>query len=473
MATIRDCELHWSLSRLSDAIQKKHLSPVDITRKLIKRIEKVNPKVNAYITVLEEQALEDAQKAEQDMMAGHWKGQLHGIPISLKDVIYTKDIKTTMGSQLYKNFIPDYDATVVDRLKQSGAIIIGKLNTHEFAYGPSGDRSCFGPVRNPYDLSKMSGGSSSGSAAALASLLCFGALGTDTGGSIRIPSSMCGVVGMKPTFGRISKYGVYPLSPTLDHIGPMTRTVRDNAILLNALAGYDHRDPYSIKTASEDFTLLLNKGIKGSIIGIPSTFYFEKIEPEVEKQLSKALEVFKSLGAEICSIDIQQLHQISLAQQIIIKHEAYAVHKKLIESHGELYDGEVKERLLTGALLETSEYAEAQQMKKFAIQEFNKAFTEVDVILTPTLPIEPSHIGQREVTIHGSVEHIHAMLSRFTGPTNLNGFPSLSIPGGFSSSGMPIGFQLIGKPFDEANLYRFAHSFEQETKISTVQASRI
>jgi aspartyl-tRNA(Asn)/glutamyl-tRNA(Gln) amidotransferase subunit A len=461
--------LQSSLLRLSGLIKKRQISPMEVTRKLLERIEALNPKLNAYITVVHEKAMESALQAEKEIAAGNWKGPLHGIPIGLKDLIYTKEIKTTMGSAIYKDHIPDYDAAVVEKLKQAGAIIIGKLNTHQFAYGPTGDRSFFGAVKNPYDLSKIPGGSSSGSGASVAASMCFAALGTDTGGSIRIPSACCGIVGMKPTFGRVSKYGVFPLSWTLDHVGAMTKTVQDNAILLNVISGYDERDPYSVKVKDEDFTRLLYQGVKGSIIGIPSTFYFENVDSEVEKQVRQAVEVFRSLGAEIRIIEIPHLKQISLAQQITIESEAYAVHEEILRNHSKQYDEEVKTRLLKGLSTKAYEYVQAQQVKQLAITEFNHALKEVEMILTPTLPILPTDIGQREINIHGYQEQVRTALTRFTGPTNLNGFPSLSIPCGFSSSGLPIGLQLIGRPYDEANLYRFAYAFEQEYMVSPLK----
>jgi len=289
------------------------------------------------------------------------------------------------------------------------------------------------------------------------------------GGSIRIPSSCCGIVGMKPTFGRVSKYGVYPLSWTLDHVGPMTRTVLDNALLLNVLSGYDEWDPYSIKTDAEDFTRFIGQSIKGSVIGVPSSFYFDNVEEEVEQQVRHALKVFESLGAEIRVIDLPHIQQFSLAHQITIRSEAYAVHEAMLRNRSEQYDPEVRERLLTGMDEKAHTYVHAQQLRHVAVQEFKQALNEADVIVTPTIPILPPDIGQRQVHIRGNKEHVRSALIRLTGPTNLNGFPSISVPCGFSESGLPIGMQLIGKPFDEANLYRFAYAFEQEGSLSTVK----
>lgn len=461
--------LKWDLRTLSNSLQNKQISPLEVTRLLLERIDQVNPHLNAYITVLREESLEAAAHAENEIMQGNWKGPLHGIPIGLKDLIYTKNYRTTMGSELYKDYVAKYDATVVEKLMQAGAIIIGKLNTHQFAYGPTGDRSFFGPVKNPYNLTKMTGGSSSGSGAAVAAALCSAALGTDTGGSIRIPASCCGIVGMKPTFGRVSKYGVFPLSWTLDHIGPLTRTVTDNAMLLNVLVGYDDRDPYSARTEQEDFTNLLGQDIRGTVIGVPSCFYFDNIDPEVKAAVRNALEVFAHLGADIREVDVPDMHKISYAQQITMRSEAYTVHQEELHNRPELYEPEVRERLLTGVGIKANEYVESQQIKHSAKQEFLKAFEHVDVLIAPTLPILPPDIGQREVTVKGQREHVRSALTRLTGPTNFTGLPSISVPCGFSAYGLPIGMQLIGNPFDEANLYRFAYAFEQEAALPTVK----
>lgn len=451
----------WNLAALSRALHDKDISPVEVIRHLLKRIEKINPEVNAFITLLAEEALSSAIQAEKEIMEGKIKSALHGIPIGLKDLIYTKGIKTTMGSEIYKDFIPEFDAAVVEQLKEAGAIIIGKLNTHQFAYGPTGDRSYFGPVKNPHDLTKITGGSSSGSGAAVATSLCYAALGTDTGGSIRIPSACCGVVGMKPTFGRVSKYGVYPLCWTLDHIGPLTRTVEDNALVLSVLAGFDSRDPYSLEKEKEDFTRFLAQGIKGSVIGVPMSFYLENIQNEVRRKFEEALEIFKGLGAQIREVDIPRMKEISWAQQVTIRSEAYTEHEEHLRNMADQIEEEVRERLLSGIHSSLTDYIRAQQLKHMAKQVFDETLQEVDVLVTPTLPILPTKLQQREVEINSTVETVRSALTRLTGPTDFNGFPSLSIPCGTSLSGLPIGLQIIGRRFDEANLYRFGNTFEK------------
>ncbi|MBN6185749.1 Asp-tRNA(Asn)/Glu-tRNA(Gln) amidotransferase subunit GatA [Aneurinibacillus sp. BA2021] len=459
-----------SLTHLSSRIRKKELSPVEVVDELVKRVEAVNPALNAFITVAAEEALHAAKQAETEIMRGQWKGPLHGVPLGVKDLIYTKGLRTTMGSKLYENFVPDRDATVVEKLKHAGAILIGKLNTHEFAYGPTGDVSFFGPVRNPYDTERMTGGSSSGSGAAVASALCFGALGTDTGGSIRIPASACGIVGMKPTFGRVSKHGVYPLAYTLDHVGPMTRTVKDNALLLHVLAGYDERDPYSVQRGQEDFERHIGDSISDKVIGVPSTFYFDSLDEEVRKHVEGALRLFQKLGARIETVDIPILDEVSWAQLKTIQSEAYAVHEKHMEEKRAHLHPEILERLMMSAEAKGYEYVKAQHIRKHAYASFVEVFERVDVLLTPTLPILAPRIGEREMEVAGQMEPVRAALLRLTGPTSLTGLPSLSVPCGFSSShGLPIGMQLIGRPFDEAVLYQFGAAFEAASGIPTVK----
>lgn len=460
--------LKLDIAALADKYRSRQVSPVEVTAAILSRIEELNPQLNAFITVLSEQAVESAKKAEYELTRGEWKGFLHGVPIGLKDLIETAGVRTTMGSQLCRDYIPADNATVVNILKQNGSVILGKLNTHEFAYGPTGDVSCFGAARNPYDTNKMTGGSSSGPGAAVTSAMCFGALGTDTGGSIRIPASSCGIVGMKPTFGRVSKHGVFPLGYTLDHVGPMTRTIRDNAIMLGILAGYDSLDPYSLNRAPEDFTGLLDKEMKGTVIGIPASFYYDNIEQEVTAALNKVKQVYRDLGAAVVEVDLD-LHDVPWAQLITIRSEAYAVHEKWIETQPELYHPDVRERLFASKESKGYEYVKAGQIRREAVAMFNRVFEGVDALLVPTLAITPKPIGQREVEINGKKEHIYSALLRLNGPTNLTGLPSLSVPCGFSPDGMPIGMQLIGKHFDESNLYRIGYAFEKEAGISTLK----
>ena len=452
-----------SLVTLSAALRERRLSPVELVATLLEHIESAEKRLNAFITVLPEKALEAAARVEKEIQSGQYRGSLHGVPIGLKDLIYTAGIRTTMGSAFFEDYVPDYSATCVSRLEEAGAIIIGKTNTHEFAYGPTGDRSYFGPTRNPYDPARIPGGSSGGSGAAVAAGLCYAALGSDTAASVRVPAALCGVVGMKPSFGRVSKSGVFPLAWTLDHVGPLTRTVEDNALLLNALTGYDARDPYAAKRSTEDFTRELQRPVRDGPEGVPGNHYFEHVEGEVEGRVREATEVFRSLGAEVREVELPHLPQALKAQRIVLAAEAYAVHEERLESEPGKFGEEVRERIRDGENLKAYRYARAQQVtRRRSLEEFGHALGEVDVLLTPTVPIAATEIGQREVETNGHSEHVFSVLTRLTGPTNLNGLPSLSVPCGFTSSGLPIGLQLIGRPFDEATLYRYAHAYEAE-----------
>ncbi|SOC44499.1 amidase [Ureibacillus acetophenoni] len=449
-----------SLLTLSKAFIDKTLSPKEIVEKCLLNIKENNSTYNAFITVCEEEALEAAQLAEEEIGNGNIKGPLHGVPVAIKDVIFTEGIRTTMGSKIFESFVPDFNATVVQKLKDAGAIIIGKTHTHEFAYGPTGDRSFVGPCRNPYNPDKIPGGSSSGSAVAIVKDMAVAALGTDTGGSIRIPAAACGVVGMKPTFGLVSKFGVYNTAYTLDHAGPMTKTVKDNAIMLNILVGYDENDPHSLNKAKEDYARLLGQSIVGKKIALPS-YYFKNIDQEVAKSIEQVIQVYQDLGASIVEVEIPVLQEIAQYQSITIQAEAYAVHEANIRKSGSLYDEELYERLESSKSLPAYQYVLAQQKKAELINKFNEVFNSVDILLTPTLPILPTDINQREVTIGSYNESVRSAVLRLAAPTNYTGNPGLSVPSGLSATGLPIGFQLIGKHESEAIIYQFGNAYEQ------------
>ena len=455
---IHNADLPRSLAALSRDLGERRLSPVEVVGTLLGRIEA--DESNSFVTVTAERALEEASLAEREIVAGRQKGALHGVPIALKDLIYTSGVRTTLGSAFFSEHVPDHSATVALRLEEAGSILIGKTNTHEFAYGPTGDRSYFGPTRNPHDERRITGGSSGGSGAAVAAHLCYGALGSDTGGSIRIPSALCGTVGMKPTFGRVSKHGAFPLAWSLDHVGPITRTVEDNAMMLNALAGHDPEDPYSVDLAPEDFTRDLERGVRGATIGLPSSFYFEHADEEIEARVREAVEVFRSLGAEVREVEVPNLWETLHAQRLVLAAEAYAVHEERLKTEPERFDDHGLERLLDGERLKAFRYANAQRRKLHSRREFERVLQGVNVLLTPTVPIPATEIGQRETKIDGYDEAVYSALTRLTGPTNLNGLPSLSVPCGTTTTGLPAGLQLIGRPFYEATLYRFGYAYE-------------
>jgi aspartyl-tRNA(Asn)/glutamyl-tRNA(Gln) amidotransferase subunit A len=455
----QETDLPRSLASLSRELAERRLSPVEAVDTLLGRIEK--DETNSFVTVTAEQALVEASRAEAEILAGRHRGPLHGVPIALKDLIHTGGVRTTMGSSFFAEHVPEHTATVALGLEQAGSILIGKTNTHEFAYGPTGDLSHFGPTRNPHDKGRITGGSSGGSGAAVATDLCYGALGSDTGGSIRIPAALCGVVGIKPTFGRVSKHGVFPLAWSLDHVGPITRTVEDNAMMLNALAGHDPEDPCSVDLPGEDFTRDLGRGIHGSSVGVPTEFYFEHLDDEVGARVREAVETFVSLGAEVREVEIPNLWETLHAQRLILATEAFAVHEERLETDPERFDDQSLERLLAGKNLQAFRYANARQRQLHSRREFERVMREVDVVLTPTVPIPATRLGRRETTIGGYEEAVYSALTRLTGPTNLNGLPSLSVPCGTTTRGLPTGLQLIGRPYHEAELYRFGHVYEQ------------
>ena len=455
----RSADLPNSLVDLSRALRGRALSPVEVAEAVLRRIG--DDETNAFITVTGGRAMEDARRAEKEILVGEHRGPLHGVPVAIKDLVYTRGIRTTMASAFFQDFVPDEDATVAAKLREAGSVLVGKTNTHEFAYGPTGDRSFFGPTRNPRDRARITGGSSGGSGAAVATGLCYGAIGSDTGGSIRIPAALCGVVGMKPTFGRVGKRGVFPLAWTLDHVGPLTRTVEDNALVLNAIAGHDPLDPYSVNRPPEDFARNLERGVRETLVGIPTDFYFEHVDAEVEARVREAVETFRELGADVREVTLPNLRETLEAQRLMLATEAYAVHEERLETEPGKFDDHGLERLLRGKDLEAYRYAGALQRKLHSRREFERVLEEADVLLVPSTPIPATPIGERKVSIGGHEEAVYSALTRLTGPTNMNGLPSLSVPGGTTGSGLPVGLQIIGRPFDEATLYRFGRAYEE------------
>jgi aspartyl-tRNA(Asn)/glutamyl-tRNA(Gln) amidotransferase subunit A len=389
---------------------------------------------------------------------------MHGIPFAAKDLFFTKGIRTTCGSKILKNFVPSYNATVIERLQAAGGILLGKLNMHEFAYGTTSVNPHFGSVRNPWDRERVTGGSSGGSAAALASSFVPLALGTDTGGSIRIPSALCGTAGLKPTFGRVSKYGVYPLCWSLDHPGPMTRCVGDLAIAMNVLAGPDVLDPSSPSIPVPDYTRGLSGSLKRIHIGIPDGYYFDRLEPEVRTAVLEAIQVFKGLGAAAKRISIPHLPEASIAAFIILLAEGAATLEKWHRTRSKDLGDDVRSRLNLGGAVMASQYLKAQAVRRRVRENFSRVFQKVDVIVTPQLPITAPKLNQGSVSWGRKTEAVPSALTRFTRIYNLVGIPSLSIPCGFSKVGLPIGLQIAGKPFDEATVLKVGHAYESNTR---------
>jgi aspartyl-tRNA(Asn)/glutamyl-tRNA(Gln) amidotransferase subunit A len=452
-----------TISEISSLIRLGEYSPVDLTQSVLERIDTVDNQLNAYITVLKDRAMRSAESAERAINSGKYKGPLHGVPIALKDIFATKDIRTTCGSKILVEHFPDYDATVVERLEGAGAILLGKLNMLEFATGDIINPT-FGATRNPWDLERTTGGSSSGSAAAVAASLCFGALGTDTGGSIRIPSSLCGIVGLKPTYGRVSRYGVTPLSWSLDHVGPMTKSVSDAAIMLQVISGGDPKDTTAAELPVPNYLKALTGDIQDLKVGVPRQHFLTPMYDEVRKSFDKAIRKLEGLGANINDVEYNYVQRTIPLYGIITSCEAASYHERYFTRHSLEYDQRVVfNRILPGRFIPAVHYLKAQRYRNILIKEIDKLFKLVDVIITPTTPITAFKIREDQVKIGSEKMSAREALSRFTRLFNLVGLPSITVPCGFTSSGLPIGLQIASRRFDEATSMRVAHTYEINT----------
>jgi aspartyl-tRNA(Asn)/glutamyl-tRNA(Gln) amidotransferase subunit A len=461
-----------SINEIGKLFRTRKLSPVELTKLMLDRIEQLNPKLNAYLTVTPELALAQAKKAESELFAPRGRkshrdrGPLHGIPISLKDNVYTAGIRTTAGSKILKDFIPQHDAQVVALLKDGGAILLGKTNLHEFAYGVTSNNPHFGPVRNPWDLSRIPGGSSGGSAAAVAAGLCYGSIGTDTGGSIRIPAALCGIVGLKPTFGRVSVAGIIPLSPRLDCAGPLARSAADAALLLDPIFVRNKNEP-SLQSAAK------SRSRQRFRLGLPKDFLSEIFSTEVEYAFENALRVFRKLGANLKEVFIPLLRETEDAGNQIAWAEATHYHQQAgwFPAHAADYGEDVRTRLELGAKVPATMYLHALEQRESFIGNFHAAMADakLDALVVPTTPIPAPLIGEETTPIYshgvGGGRHANhstrALLLRNNRPANLGGLPAISIPCGATPEGLPVGLQLIGSVTDEALLLRIAQAFER------------
>lgn len=450
-----------TLKQASELLRREVASPVDLTHACLKRIERYNSALNAFITVTSEQALGAAREMEAEQRRGQWRGFLHGIPIALKDNIDTAGTRTTAASELFKDRVPSEDAEVVRRLKNAGAILLGKTNLHEFAYGGSSSVSYFGPVHNPWALERIPGGSSGGSAAATAAGLCYGSLGTDTAGSVRIPACYCGIVGFKPTYGRVSNRGVVPLSWTLDHVGPLCRTVEDTALMLSVIAGYDGLDPSTSETAIPDYRSAFKMRASNLRLGIPRTPFFEGLDPEIAKAVDVAIGVLRKLTATIGDISLPSASiPIDEIYAKIRSVEAYAYHAEWIAKSPEQYQAVTRQRIVQNAAdVKAPDYAQARLQLDLLRREIKKVFATVDLLITPTLPNPPVLIAKGADPTAVSI--------RNTSPFDVLGLPAISVPCGFTTSGLPIGLQIVGAPFAETTVFALAHTYEQETEWHT------
>ena len=441
-----------TITEASTLLSRREITAADLTEACFRQIERLDPVLNAFITVLaSEEVISDQSSVISD-------GLLWGIPLALKDLYETAGIRTTAGSKFFADYIPVEDAFVVQKLRSAGAVILGKTNMHEIALGVTGVNPHYGACRNPWDAARITGGSSSGSAVALAAGMCLGALGTDTGGSIRIPASLCGVVGLKPTYGRVSLRGVIPLSWNLDHAGPMARSVRDVALLLQVIAGYDPLDPKSADVPVGEYIAHLGGGVKGWRVALAAGEYVEASDPEVLAAVNAAAQIFKELGAQVERVDMDWLSDLAQANTRMTQADAAAYHRQRLAAHHDWFGADVRQRLETGAALTSSEYALARRTQAEGRRHCEQLFEKFDVLLLPTTPIPAPPIeGTQavEAALH---------LTRFTAPFNLTGLPALSLPCGFTSAGLPIGLQIISGPWKEAKVLRAGHAFEQATE---------
>lgn len=458
------------IAELASLIQRKTISPVEVVAATLDRIPRLDGRLNSFITVMADAARQAAREAEREILAGQYRGPLHGVPLGLKDLIWTKDVRATCASKIRADFVPDTDATVVTRLTQAGAVIIGKLNLHEFAYGATSTSPHFGAVRNPWDTARITGGSSGGSGAAVAAGLCYGALGTDTGGSIRIPACLCGIVGLKPTYGRVSLHGVFPLSWSLDHVGPMTRTVRDAAILLGAMAGHDPHDETTRDLAVPDYTAALVGNITGLRVGV-LTDAFTRLDPEVESAVRAAVTVLEGLCGAVRPVALPHDEQAMAAAFAILCAEATAYHEPTLKTRPEDYGADVRLRLEQGLSVTGVEYVKAQRLRTVLMSECAEVFQDVDVLVGPTTAIPAIPADVQTVTLGGQTEDPRSALTRLTRLYNFFGLPVVTVPCGFTAAGLPIGLQIAGRPFDEATVLRVAHVYEANTPWHTRRPS--
>ena len=452
------------ISELAAQVASRELSARELTRTFLSRIEAINPRVNAYTLVLAGEAEDEARRIDETIEQGRAPGLLAGVPLAIKDLIDLAGVPTTSAAHRRFHYTPEVDAPLVARLRRAGAVILGKTNLHEFAYGVTNINPHFGPVRNPWDLARIPGGSSGGSAAAVAAGLCAGALGSDTGGSIRIPSSLCGTVGLKPTYGRIPRTGVVPLAWTLDHLGPITRTVRDAALLLAVTAGPDPGDPASAPAALPPVDERLEGGIRGMRLGVPRRFFWERTDPEVLGLAEAALRILVDCGAILVDIDLPHAEDAGKAVAILISVEATAYHERRLRRSLGAYGDDLQIRLLRGFFIPGTDYMLAQRARAFLTQEFLAAFQRADVLVTPATTVPARPIEEDPAAAPAASLAMSMELTRFTNQFNLTGLPALSVPCGFTHIGLPAGLQIVGKPFDEETVLRVGHTYEQATE---------
>ncbi|MCE2403975.1 MAG: hypothetical protein J4F43_02335 [Dehalococcoidia bacterium] len=449
-----------TIGEASGLIRRGELSPVELTRAFLDRIEAVDGRLHAFITVLADEALEEARAAEAEILKGEYRGALHGIPLAHKDLYDTAGVRTTSGSRVDEHRVPPEDSTVIARYREAGSVLLGKLSMHEFALGGPDFTTPFQPARNPWNLEHIPGGSSSGSGAAVAAGLCMGALGSCTGGSIRGPAFLCGTVGMKATYGRVSRAGVVTLSWSQDHCGPLTWTVEDTAHMLQAIAGHDPRDPTSSRAPVPDYSLSLREDVRGLVVGVPRDFFFSPhpaVSGEVQSIVEKVLVDLEGLGASLVEVSIPSLEYERGVNSVIMLSEAFAFHEKNLQTRAHDFGEMVRARFRLGGLLNASDYVQAQRVRQVIKRETAEVMKGVDVLVTPTMtqPAARMDVYDPASTMHGP---------SFTAPFNITGLPAMSVPAGFTADGLPVGMQVVGKPFDEPTVLRVGHTYERHVR---------
>ena len=466
-------ELCWTpAADLARMIAEKEVSPVEVVRAHLDRVAALDGKLRAFITVCAEPALEAARAAEARVLAGDPLGPLHGVPYGPKDLYATKGIRTTGGSTILGDFVPEADATVVARLAAAGMIVLGKLNMHEFAYGPEGLNGHYGDVWNPWDAGthRVAGGSSSGSGAAVAAGVCPAALGSDTGGSIRIPASLSGITGIKPTYGRVSRSGVLPLAWSMDHCGPMARTARDCALLLGAMAGYDPADASTSVLPVPDYAAALTGDVKGLRVGVLRAHFTDVAAPEVRQAVEAAAKALEQAGATLDEVNLDDVALVPAASFAIVAAEALAYHAPWLRTRSGDYQPDVRERLRAGVVVSAAHYLRAQALRARVRAAVDRALARRDVLLAPATPIAAPALGQQEARLGDGPSDVRSALIRFTRPFNFTGHPAISLPCGFTPAGLPVGLQLVGRPFDEAMVLRAADAYQRLTDWHTRRA---
>ena len=449
-----------SITEAGALMRSRKLSPVELVRAHLERIEAVDGMLHSFVTVMPDQAMSEARKAEAELLRGHDRGPLHGIPTAHKDLYDTAGVRTTSGSRVDMDRVPAEDCTVVARYRDAGAVLLGKLAMHEFALGGPDFTTPFPPARNPWNTGHITGGSSSGSGAAVAGGLCMGALGSCTGGSIRFPASHCGTVGIKPTYGRVSRAGVVTLSWSQDHAGPLTRRVEDAALMLQPIAGHDPKDPTSSRAPVPDYREGISGGIEGLRIGVPRDYFFSRgpnVSSEVLDIVEKQLEVLEELGARVEDVSIPSLDFARSANMVIMLSEAFAYHEPNLKARAHEYGELQRASFRIGGLLKASDYVQAQRCRSVVKKEFADVLQRVDVLVSPTMPrTAPAFEGYDPVG--------HNRGPSYTAPYNVTGLPAISVPAGFDGDRLPVGLQIGGRPFDEATLFRVAYAYEQRTR---------